>query len=153
VASLALFYVVPDGFGGCCAYGAVEGAGCPEGFAPELCLNPVPAFLTDSPGAGSLEAADYLGRAVVLAGAHEDVDVVWPELQGVDDHTQSLSRLLEALGAGLPHHPVPEDWPPVLGGELKVVVGLADAVMTPYQLHTITSPRRRGGQPPLSSGI
>jgi hypothetical protein len=69
------------------------------------------------------------------AGAHEDVDVVGPEGQGVDDQAQLRRGLAEDLLADSLDHLVPEDVPPVLRRELQVQVGLANAMVSPHQLH------------------
>ena len=52
-----------------------------------------------------------------------------------DYHAQLLRCLSEALLANPFNYPVPEDVPPVLGGELQVEVGLADAMVSSHQLH------------------
>lgn len=85
--------------------------------------------MADPPGARSLQAPDDVRDAVVLAGAHEDVDVIRAEGQGVDHEAELPSGLEEALLANPLDHPVPEDVAPVLGRELQVQVRLADAMV------------------------
>jgi len=131
--------VVLNGLAGCGADGAVEVAAAPEGLAPELVADPVPALPANPPGAGPLQAPDYLSHAVILIGPHEEMDVVGPKLQGVDQEAEALRCPVEALLADLLDRLVPEDVTPVLERELEVEVGLADAMVTPYQFHTITS--------------
>jgi len=101
--------------------------------------------LANPPGADPLQVLGHLRHAVVFAGAHEDVDGVWPKLEAVYDHAQLLGRLLEALSTGPPYHLVQEDAPPVFERELEVVVGLADVMVTSDQLYTnhLSSPARR----------
>ena len=132
---LAVLDVVLDGLTGRGAHGPIEVPPTPESLPPELHPHPAPARLTDPPGGCALESSDDLRHAVVPAGPHEDMDVVRPKGQGVDDHAQLLRGLPEALLADRLDHLVPEDAPPVLRRELQVQVGLTDTVVSPHQLH------------------
>jgi hypothetical protein len=133
---LAVLDVVLDGLADGGYHRTAEVPPAPERRSPEPALDSRPAQPTYPPRRCALQPPHYLGHAVVLTGAHEDMDEVGPKGQGVEDQAQLLRDLAEARLADHLDHLVTEDVPPILRRELQVQVRLADIVMSSHRLHT-----------------
>ena len=116
VLGLAVLDVVLDGLCHGRAHRPLEVAVAPERVTPKLAFHSLPQLVPYPVRGHTFEPLDHVGDGVVLAPAHEEVDVIRSE------HGELVACTSEALPAHPPHLAIREHVPPILGREDQMEV-------------------------------